>query len=73
LSSAKLISSLVIPGEDNDEGAITKGHHAKHQAVLSLDMAMWQELIDLFDIKEPMIEHRKESDERVDGRTGWYQ
>jgi hypothetical protein len=44
----------------------------KHQAVLSLDMAMWKELIEIFDIKEPMIPNRKEEEHSSVGKTGWY-
>ena len=50
-----------------------KGHEpAKHQAVLALDMQQWEELIDLFDIKEPMIRHREEEDHSTVGKKGWY-
>ncbi len=44
----------------------------KHQAVLSLDMATWQELIEVFEIKEPMIEHRAENAVPEVGARGWY-
>jgi len=50
-----------------------KGHEtAKHQAVLALDMQQWEELIDLFDIKEPLIRHREEEDHSSVGKRGWY-
>jgi hypothetical protein len=52
--------------EQRDSGAM------KHQAVLSLDMAMWQEMIEIFDIKEPMIPNRKEEEHSSVGKTGWY-
>jgi hypothetical protein len=44
----------------------------RHQAVLSLDMAMWQEMIEIFDVKEPMIPHRKEEEHSAVGKSGWY-
>jgi hypothetical protein len=44
---------------------------AKWQAVLALDEESWQELITLFDIKEPMIKHRHEESRAV-GAKGWY-
>lgn len=44
----------------------------KHQAVLSLDYETWEELIEVFDIKEPMIEHRKDTAVRELGGKGWY-
>ncbi|KAN0089476.1 Nse4 domain containing protein [Hyaloscypha variabilis] len=45
---------------------------AKHQAVLAIDMDHWEQLIDLFDIKEPMIQHREEEEQYNVGRRGWY-
>jgi hypothetical protein len=52
--------------EQRDSGAM------RHQAVLSLDMAMWKEMIEIFEIKQPMIPHRKEEEHSSVGRTGWY-
>ncbi|KAE9365435.1 Nse4-domain-containing protein [Stipitochalara longipes BDJ] len=50
-----------------------KGHEtAKHQAVLAMDMDHWEQLIDLFDIKEPMIRHREEEEQYNVGKRGWY-
>ncbi|KAA8567734.1 hypothetical protein EYC84_008205 [Monilinia fructicola] len=54
---------------DDNEGF---SHTARHQAVLSLDMHDWQEMIELFDIKEPMIDHREEQDTSNIGAKGWY-
>lgn len=45
---------------------------SKHQAVLSLDMATWQELIEVFDIQEPMIMHREQEEYSSVGKKGWY-
>ncbi|KAM3066574.1 hypothetical protein ACMFMG_002288 [Clarireedia jacksonii] len=50
----------------------SSGHTARHQAVLSLDMDEWEELIQLFDIREPMIDHREEQDNTRVGAKGWY-
>lgn len=44
----------------------------KHQAVLSIDMPIWKELIETYSIKEPMIEHRKEASTQGPGARGWY-
>lgn len=44
----------------------------KHQAVLSLDYQTWEELIEVFEITEPMIEHRKDTAVRELGGKGWY-
>ena len=45
---------------------------SKHQAVLSIDMALWQDLIDVFDITEPMIAHREEVEHGTIQARGWY-
>ncbi|KAI0395566.1 hypothetical protein F5Y17DRAFT_456808 [Xylariaceae sp. FL0594] len=44
----------------------------RHQAVFSIDMALWQDIIDAFDITEPIIEHRKEQSTQGPGARGWY-
>ena len=44
----------------------------KHQAIFSLDMETWEELVEAFEIKEPMIPHRVESAPRALGARGWY-
>ena len=48
-----------------------EGAH-KHQSVIALDMAEWEELIELFDIKESMIKHREEEERAPVGAKGWY-
>lgn len=48
-----------------------QGAH-KHQSVIALDMAQWGELIELFDITEPMIKHREEEEHTSVGAKGWY-
>ncbi|CAG8948972.1 hypothetical protein HYFRA_00002100 [Hymenoscyphus fraxineus] len=63
--------------EDEDEEAAKrkkkdKDGPKKHQAVMSLDMGVWKEMIEIFDIKEPMIKHRKEEEHSSVGRRGWY-
>jgi hypothetical protein len=35
-------------------------------------MATWEELIEVFDIREPIIEHREEVVQRAVGARGWY-
>ncbi|KAF2456311.1 Nse4 C-terminal-domain-containing protein [Lineolata rhizophorae] len=45
---------------------------SKHQAIFSLDWETWQNLVQAFDIREPIIPHRNEEEGRnVTGR-GWY-
>jgi hypothetical protein len=61
--------------ETEPRSGMGNGDHysqAKHQAVIALDMAEWKELIDLFDIQEPMIRHREEEQHTNVGKKGWY-
>ncbi|GAB1311830.1 hypothetical protein MFIFM68171_02040 [Madurella fahalii] len=44
----------------------------RHQAIMSIDMATWRDIIEAFDIKEPMIPHRQEEEQRGPGARGWY-
>ncbi|KAK2929778.1 hypothetical protein FoTM2_010118 [Fusarium oxysporum f. sp. vasinfectum] len=55
-----------------EEGEPTRHGAAKHQAILSMDMETWQDIIDTFDLKEPMIAHRKEVTTSGPGARGWY-
>ncbi|KFY38144.1 hypothetical protein V494_04506 [Pseudogymnoascus sp. VKM F-4513 (FW-928)] len=45
---------------------------SKHQAIFAIDMATWEELIEVFEISEPIIEHREEIVQRAVGARGWY-
>lgn len=60
-----------ITGSITDEGT-KNGHKPRHQAVLALDMKEWQELIESFDIKTPMIKHREEENPGAVPKKGWY-
>ncbi|KAK4162451.1 Non-structural maintenance of chromosomes element 4 A [Cladorrhinum sp. PSN259] len=44
----------------------------RHQAIMSLDMSTWRDIIEAFDIKEPMIAHRQEEAQAGPGARGWY-
>lgn len=59
------------PRTGSGEGGRGKDSNSKHQAVLAMDMKEWQDLIEAFDIKEPMIKHRKE-EEHAAPAQGWY-
>lgn len=37
-----------------------------------MDMATWRDIVDTFDLKEPMIEHRREATDSGPGARGWY-
>lgn len=57
-------------GERRDSGSASGP--AKHQAVIALDIASWEELIDLYDITSSMIPHREEEEHSSVGAKGWY-
>ncbi|KAK5137870.1 hypothetical protein LTR08_006639 [Meristemomyces frigidus] len=44
----------------------------KHQAVFAIDYATWAQLIEAFDIREPMIPHREDEQPTQMGARGWY-
>ncbi|KAI0467468.1 hypothetical protein F4859DRAFT_245663 [Xylaria cf. heliscus] len=50
----------------------TKRDAQRHQAVLSIDMPMWRDIIEAFNITEPIIEHRKEQSTQGPGARSWY-
>ncbi|CAJ2504260.1 Uu.00g116540.m01.CDS01 [Anthostomella pinea] len=60
------------PVASHDESGHAKSSARKQQAVLSIDMQMWHDIIDAFNIIEPIIEHRKEQRHQGPGARGWY-
>ncbi|KAJ4298602.1 hypothetical protein N0V88_003632 [Collariella sp. IMI 366227] len=44
----------------------------RHQAIMSIDMATWRDIIEAFDIKRPMIPSREEEASQGPGARGWY-
>lgn len=58
--------------QEQQPGAEPISEAQKFQAVISLDPETWRELIELFEIKEPMIKHRPELNQPAEGSTGWY-
>ncbi|PKS09384.1 hypothetical protein jhhlp_003999 [Lomentospora prolificans] len=50
----------------------TSRHQTKHQAVFSLDMSTWRDIIKTLDIKESMIPHRLDQAKGGPGARGWY-
>ncbi|OHE96634.1 hypothetical protein CORC01_08091 [Colletotrichum orchidophilum] len=58
-------------GDTNEDGTV-KRETAKQQAIFSMDMQTWQDIIDTFGIEEPMITHRKEATAQGPGARGWY-
>lgn len=70
-SSSCVSHELLVP-ENSGNGEVAKGKNStKYQGIISIDMKEWKELIDLYDIKESMIEHRNEAGENVLPSSGW--
>ncbi len=44
----------------------------RHQAIMSIDMATWRDIIDTFEIKQSMIPSREEASQEGPGARGWY-
>ncbi|KAL6853287.1 Nse4 C-terminal domain-containing protein [Trichoderma novae-zelandiae] len=66
-----LPSLAPVDREADDTGSIRQAT-SKHQAILSMDMETWQDIIDTMGLKEPMIEHRREMAVSGPGARGWY-
>ncbi|XXH02781.1 hypothetical protein Hte_009167 [Hypoxylon texense] len=60
------------PVDREEETAASKHRAQKQQAVFSLDMKTWRDIISAFNITEPIIEHRKEQSQQGPGARGWY-
>ncbi|KAM5346539.1 hypothetical protein ACJ41O_009544 [Fusarium nematophilum] len=66
------LPSLAPVERDADEEEMTRHGASKHQAILSMDMETWHDIIDTLGLEEPMIEHRKEATNTGPGARGWY-
>lgn len=60
------------PSTDTDQQESVRGDHPKHQAVLSMDMNTWLSLIEVFEIEDTIIRHRKGAVYSNVGSKGWY-
>ncbi|KAK4227532.1 Non-structural maintenance of chromosomes element 4 A [Podospora fimiseda] len=62
------------PVHSTDEASVgaQKKLNPRHQAIMSMDMSIWRQIIEEFDMKEPMIPHRQEEAESGPGARGWY-
>lgn len=65
------ICTAPVDREEGDEGRARQSS-SKYQAILSMDMETWQDIIDTLGLSEPMIEHRREAAEGGPGARGWY-
>ncbi|KAG6140906.1 hypothetical protein E4U12_005614 [Claviceps purpurea] len=64
----------IAPVERDPSGDETQPRHgaSKHQAILSMDEETWREIIDVFQITQPMIPHRQQASQDEPGARGWY-
>ncbi|KAI0172661.1 hypothetical protein GGR52DRAFT_416819 [Hypoxylon sp. FL1284] len=62
----------LLPVDREDEAAAPRHRAQKQQAVFSLDMKTWRDIISTFNITEPIIEHRREQGQQGPGARGWY-
>ncbi|KAI1212764.1 uncharacterized protein F4807DRAFT_414362 [Annulohypoxylon truncatum] len=60
------------PVDREDEAAASKHRAQKQQAVFSIDMKTWRDIISTFNITDPIIEHRQEESHQGPGSRGWY-
>lgn len=60
-----------VDREADGEGAARHGA-SKHQAILSMDMKTWREVVEVFNLTESMIENRREAASSGPGARGWY-
>ncbi|KAK4130156.1 hypothetical protein BT67DRAFT_355022, partial [Trichocladium antarcticum] len=63
----------IEPAERDASAEVSRSKTAmRHQAIMSIDMATWRDMIDIFNITEPMIPHRQEEEQQGPGARGWY-
>ncbi|KJZ75949.1 hypothetical protein HIM_04773 [Hirsutella minnesotensis 3608] len=66
------LPALAPVDRDADEETAARHSASKHQAVLAMDMKIWRNIIEAFNLQEPMIEHRRETISSGPGARGWY-
>ncbi|CAH0017720.1 unnamed protein product [Clonostachys rhizophaga] len=66
-----LPSLAPVMREVDEEPSLRQGG-SKHQAILSMDMATWEDIVETLELAEPLIKHRAESTRDNPGAKGWY-
>ncbi|KAK3337450.1 Nse4 C-terminal-domain-containing protein [Cercophora scortea] len=67
LPSLEAVAKELQPDGDHPRHGATR-----HQAIMSIDMDIWRDVIDAFNIKESLIPHREEQHQQGPGARGWY-
>ncbi|KAI0897266.1 hypothetical protein F4806DRAFT_461485 [Annulohypoxylon nitens] len=57
---------------EEETTAAPKHRTQKQQAVISIDMKTWRDIVSVFDITDSIIEHRQEQSHQGPGSRGWY-
>ncbi|KAK8109995.1 hypothetical protein PG999_008132 [Apiospora kogelbergensis] len=68
-------ATLVPVDKDELEEQQNAGRQAarqRQQAVFHLDMDIWRDIVEVYSIRESLIEHRKEEKAKGPGARGWY-
>ncbi len=58
--------------EEDDDVPKRGSASTKHQAIIAMDMAKWKNIIERFDIQQPLIPHREEENLEGPGSRSWY-
>ncbi|KIH87668.1 nuclear protein qri2 [Sporothrix brasiliensis 5110] len=58
--------------EAGENGGSAPEDTQRHQLILAIDMAMWKEMIELFNITKPMIEHRESAEPSHPSGQTWF-
>jgi hypothetical protein len=70
--STNTIATECMARAETDDASAARRGALRHQSILSIDMPTWQAVVDAFNIKEPMIPHRREQTQGGPGAKGWY-
>lgn len=72
LQSLMPIDTAPVIRESEEEEPKARSGASKHQAILSMDMEIYREIVETLELTEPMIEHRVETTVSGPGARGWY-
>ncbi|KAK8102826.1 hypothetical protein PG984_015972 [Apiospora sp. TS-2023a] len=61
-----------IDTEEVEQNAGRQTARQRQQAVFHLDMDVWRDIVEVYNIREPLIEHRREEKVKGPGARGWY-
>ncbi|KAK0633258.1 Nse4 C-terminal-domain-containing protein [Immersiella caudata] len=64
----------IAPTSEAERKGNEQSKHAamRHQAIMSMDMEIWRDIINAFGIQKSIIPHREEEENTGPGARGWY-